>query len=262
MLRMRPIQVIVTLCGLLFASSRAQAQSVTVTLILDTNRIPVGASTLLRAFAQIVPAQRANADRIFSWHVDLLNASNSFAAANPSQLTRTASDQDPRTSSSGIMDVGNLRAVFDTFINAPGAGRTNPVELFSVPVRGVATGRATFRLQAGTGAGLSTDFIVAPSSGGDPLLGGEYSKATAELEVIGTVLSPTLKIASSPLSAAAQRLVISFPTNPGSTYALEFRNNLEAGSDWQALPSAPHNSGTVFDTNNLPRRFYRLRVSP
>src|SRR6185503_18687357 len=57
------------------------AQAVAVTASLDTNVLVVGQSTTLRIFAQVLPAYRTNADRIFSWYVDLLNTNGAAAQA-------------------------------------------------------------------------------------------------------------------------------------------------------------------------------------
>ena len=64
------------LIAALVAPSRAIAQVVAVTLRLDTNVISVGGSTKLRVFAQVIPSVRANAERIFSWYVDVLNTNS------------------------------------------------------------------------------------------------------------------------------------------------------------------------------------------
>jgi hypothetical protein len=67
------------------------------------------------------------------------------------------------------------------------------VELFSLPVEGLAMGQTTFRVQAGSGVpNLSSDFIVAPAGGGEPLFGGDYSLASIDLEVIGGNHAPVL----------------------------------------------------------------------
>jgi hypothetical protein len=247
--------------ALLLIVASAKGQIVSVTLRLDTNRVQVGTATTLHVLAQVVPAQRARTDRIFSWYVDLVNTGGSTAAASYETLSRSASDQDPRTSSSGKPDGANRRGIYDTFLNLAAAGRDTPVELFSVPVAGLAAGHASFAVQAGTGVtGLSADFIVAPLGGGDPLVGGDYSAARVELEVTGGGQLPALSITRTPLSATVQRLTITFPVSTGQDF-LEFRNGLNAGSAWQAWPAGPFNSGVVLDTNSLPHRFYRLRIS-
>src|SRR5437764_7853752 len=76
----------------------SRAQSVSVTLRLDTNQISVGAATTLHVFAQVVPSLRTNADRIFSWYVDVLNTNGTVASANYNAMIKAASDNDPQTS--------------------------------------------------------------------------------------------------------------------------------------------------------------------
>ena len=245
----------------LFAATfSTQAQSVAVTLRLDTNRVEVGASTVLHVYAQIVPGKRAGADRIFSWYVDLGNTAGSVASFDFERLGRSTSDQDPRTSSSGVTEGANRRGIYDTFLNLAGAGKESPVELFSVPVRGSAPGQCILYGQAGTGvAGLGVDFLVAPAEGDELLSGGDYSAAQLPLEVIATPPPPTLFIASTLVASNSRLLSITFAVNPSREYVVEGRSDFGSGSTWLPLPGAPHNSGTVTDTNLLAQRFYRVR---
>jgi len=74
------------LCGafllvLFGAGSFGRAQSVAVFARLDTNTIPVGGATVLHIQAQIVSNLRTNAERIFSWYVDVLNTNGTVAGA-------------------------------------------------------------------------------------------------------------------------------------------------------------------------------------
>src|SRR4051794_24527436 len=89
------------LLGLLLAPAGAMAQAVVVTMRLDTNTISVGGSTTLRVFAQVAPNVRANAERIFSWYVDVLNTNGLVASANYGSMQKSASDNDPNLSSTG-----------------------------------------------------------------------------------------------------------------------------------------------------------------
>jgi hypothetical protein len=247
----------------LVAAPQVHAQAVAVTVNVETNQLQIGGTTLLHVLAQVVPADRPSTDRIFSWYVDLLDPVSSVAALDLANFRKTTSDQDPQTSSNGVVDASNLRGVYDTFLNLSAAGRDNPVELFSIPVKAVAPGHARISVQAGTGVpGLAADFIVATLNGGDPLFGGDYSAAAADLEVPSPNLETQLLIASLPLAAGqGVRLTITFPTAAGHDYTVEARNTLAASSPWQALPGAPHNSGSVTDTNSLQQRFYRLRIN-
>ncbi len=237
------------------------AQVVSVTLSLDTNRIAIGETTTLHVYAQIIAPRRASTDRIFSWYVDLLNATGTAARINADALAKPSSDKDPRTSSSGTAESANRRGIYDTFLNLAGAGRDTRVELFSVPVQGTASGTATFSVTAGSGVtGLGADFIVAPLGGGDPLLGGDYSAASVTLQVSGGVPGPTLSLSLAPTpDGLSQRVTLTFPTTAGQNHFVEFRDSLSDGA-WQSLPSGPHNSGSVVDTTSAPVRFYRLRV--
>jgi hypothetical protein len=252
-------QVLWTLLLLCVATASATAQVVSVTLSLDTNRVAAGTSTTLHAYARIVPGQRAVTDRIFSWYVDLLNSDGQVAKGNYDALQKPAADKDPLTSSPGLTSGDNRVGIYDTFLSLPGAGRDVAVELFSVPVTGLVAGHATLSVRAGTGVpALSQDFIVAPTGGGDPIFGGDYTAAHIDLEVAGGV---ELSIVIAPLPGGQQRVTLSFPTTTGKNYFVEYRDQLGAGPNWQSLPGSPHNASSVSDTNGVPQRFYRVRVT-
>jgi hypothetical protein len=241
----------------------ARAQVVEVTARFDRAVVGIGQSTTLRVFAQVALDQRANTDRIFSWYVDLLNSTAAIAQADFSQLTRSASDNEPRTSSGGVTDGAHRRGIYDTFLNLPGAGVSQPVELFSVPVTGLNAGQAVFRVQAGTGVpNLAADFIVAPNGGGEPWLGGNYAGATATLQVqAGGDDACTVKLnaAHERLAGGQSRVTLTFTPCAGRTHTVEFRHSLTTGQ-WTPLPGAPHNTGSVTDTAPAGRRFYRVRI--
>jgi hypothetical protein len=239
-------------------------QGVAVTVTLDKAKLAVGETTTLHVYGQIVPARRAAADRIFSWYVDLLNETGAAAKLEVDALARPVADKDPATSSGGVTDGAHRRGIYDTFLNLAGAGRDAPVELLSVPVRALAAGRTVFNVVAGSGgAGLGSDFIVAPADGGEPLLGGDYSGASANLEVTASGESgPAISITTVPLPNNQGLLVtLKFPTTAGSSHFVEFRNSLVADASWQPLPGAPHNAGSATDSSTVPIRFYRLRVT-
>ena len=148
-------------------------------------------------------------------------------------------------------------------MNKSGFGIDSPVELFSVAVRGSAPGRATFSVGPGSGVlGLTADFIVAPKEGGEPLVGGVYDAARAQLDVVeSNTCIPRPTISSLALSGGRNRATITFTPCVGVNHLVEFRDQLERGA-WQSLPGGPHNSGTVSDTNSVGTRFYRVRVNP
>jgi hypothetical protein len=241
--------------------SAALAQFVNVTLKLDAAQVSGGGTTTFRVVAQVVPDRRASSDRIFSWYVDLLNEGATVAKADYSKLQRPSSDNHPLTSSPGTTDGAHRRGIYDTFLNRAGAGVAEPVELFNVPVTGLAAGRARFRVQAGSGAsGLGADFIVAPKGGGDPLLGGLYETASIELVVAeAATCTPKLALAREPAAGGQHKITLTFTPCAGKTHFVEFRDSLTAGS-WQALPGSPHNLGTATETTGARMRFYRVRV--
>lgn len=253
-----------TLClaALAFAMvSPACAQSVAVTATLDTNRVAVGGTTTLRVWARVVPARQAEADRIFAWHLDLENLAPAVAGLLATPIERPASDGDPFFSGSGVVVGAHLRGVFDTFLQRPGAGVSNRVELFNLPVRGVSPGTARFQVRPGSGAsGLATDFLVAPKVPGDPWSGGDYAEAVVALEVVGTLGPVVLSIATEPLDATRRRVILSFQPTGGGQPVVESTDALSGSVGWRALAGAPHVGGRALDTNTVPQRYYRVRV--
>lgn len=243
-------------------SVTAQAQFAIVTLKLDTNRVAVGESTVLHVFAQIAAPQRIIAERIFSWNVDLLDSNGNAARSDFSRLLKPASDREPHTSSAGMVDGANRLGIYDTFLDRPGAGREAPVELFSVPIVGVAGGQAIFRVTAGSSSpGPSVDFVLSPAEGDQPLIGGSYEGATVNLEVIGNPpCHPRLDLRQESLATGERRVIISFAPCPAGEHVVEYRDSLTEGS-WQPVAGAPHDSGLVTETISDSVRFYRLRVT-
>jgi len=239
----------------------AFAQAVGVVARLDTNSIHVGGSTVLHIQAQVLSSVRTNADRIFSWYIDVLDTNGVAATAQWGSMTKPASDNDPQTSSSGVNDGANRRAIYDTFLNLPGAGVSNLVELITVPISGLAPGRTRFRVQAGTGAGLSQDFMVAPKSGGNPYTGGDYTAAFADLTVVGDCTAPQISVTPLDGSGLTARWTLRFTPCSGFNHFVESVDQLQTNAVWQALPGAPHNSGSVIISNSVPKRFYRVRVN-
>lgn len=251
------LPIIAALLGLLTAPQVA-AQAVDVTLTLDQSTVLVGQETTLRAFAQIVRELQPSTDRIFSWYVDLLNPNPDAGQLQPLTLARSASDQDPRTSSGGTVDGSNILGIYDTFIDLDAAGRDAPVELFSISIRAIQPGATTLQLRAGTSEpDLGPDFIVAPAGGGDPLLGADYSLAQVQLTVIESLPPVRLEI-----ERAGSTITLSFPLVPGASHFVEFQDALDPAAPWQPLPNSPHNSGEATDQLNGSFRFYRLRMEP
>lgn len=239
----------------------AQGQAVDVTVSLDSTSIPTGGSTTLRVFARVVTAQQTNSSRIFSWYVDVLNTNGTVATAGYNAMLKTASDKNISTSSTGMQDAANRRGIYDTFLNLPGAGVNAAVELMAIPVTGLVAGQTRFRVQAGTGVGLSSDFLVATNGGGAPLTGGNYSLAEAVLTVAGAV-NITVSMSVTNAAGGAKGVTLSFPTPAGFNYTAQYRDQLSGGVDWQSLPGAPHNSGGAFQLTTAGSRFYRVAATP
>ncbi len=245
---------------ILSAVNHATAQAVAVTVRLDTNSIPAGGSTTLRVFAQVVPGLRPTTDRIFSWYLDVLNTNGAAASGNYATMLKPLSDNDaPPVSSSGVTQGANRRGVYDTFMNLPGAGVNAPVELMRIPVNGLAVGQTRFVIQPGTGAGLSTDFLVAPIGGGAPYEGGSYAVAFADLQVTaGSLCNPVLQIVR---LAGGTQARITFTPCAGRTHTLESLSAIDGVAVWQTVAGAPHNSGNVVVNLAGALRIYRLRIT-
>lgn len=239
----------------------AFGQAVAVTAALDAPTIAAGQTTTLRVFAQVKPEFRASADQIFSWYLDVQNTNGSAVAANYAALVKPTSDNDPLLSSTGTADGAHRRGIYDFFITRPGAGVSAPVELMRISITGQVAGRTRFVVSAGTGVdGFGADFLVLPLAEGEPLTGGDYTAAFADLVVTGTAgCVPELQMA--PLAGGpAGTWQLSFTPCVGRTHTVESRVGLEAGGTWTALPGAPHNSGSLTVTNNATSRFFRVRV--
>lgn len=249
---------------LLAGSGLSQGQSVAVTMSLDTNQLAVGQTTKLHVLAQVIPGLQPSSAQIFSWCVNVLNTNGAVASANYGAMLKTASDNDPQTSSTGTADGPNRRGIYDTFLNLPGAGVTNAVELMSIPVTGAAGGTTRFLTQAGTGVPMDSDFLVFPNDGGDFYTGGDYSAAVADLTVIGSAPPSTLRLKIARLANNGRpggTLQLTFTPSAGYTYTVESLAAFGKTNSWQALPGAPHNSGTVIVTNTGRASFYRVHAT-
>lgn len=251
------------MAGLIWAAGgvqNLQAQAVAVTASLDTNTVVMNGSTVLRIYAQVVPALQASSERIFSWYLDVLNPEPAVASCAYDAMQKPASDNDPLISSLGFAAGGDRKGIFDTFLNRPGAGTYERVELMAIPVRGIGAGSTRFSVRAGTGVeGLSNDFIVAPLSGSGMSTGGDYQLAYADLQVSSPCSPVRLAVQRDDRGGGRGNMMLVFTPCSGMTHTLEFRSSLEGGT-WQPWPGAPHNSGTIAVTNIPAGGFFRLRI--
>jgi len=246
-------------CVLLGAPA-AHAQVVDVTLTLDTNTVAVGEMTQLRVWAQVIPSLQADAERIATWHLDLLNLNGAVASADYDAMVKPESDNYPAPGSSTGTDEGaNRRGIFDSFLDLAksGIGVTNPVQLMSIPVTGTAGGVVEFQAAAGTGEPLiAADFLVNPLDLGDPMIGGNYGAASVQLNV-EAVCALQLGIG---YTATPGVLALAFTPCAGYNHTVEFANVVTTNTVWMALPGAPHNTGSLNVTNSVSPRFYRVRA--
>ena len=70
----------------------------------------------------------------------------------------------------------------------------------SIPITGLTSGKTRFLVQAGTGASLSYDFQVAPSGGGSPYTGGDYTAAFVDLTVTNNAAPCVISLKETQLS--------------------------------------------------------------
>ena len=249
----------------LAAVTAARAQVVGITVQLDTNVVAVSQSTTLHIYAQVLPAYRTNAERIFSWYVDVLNTNAAVATANYAALLKPLADNGLLISSNGFTSGANRLGIFDTFLNLPGAGTNPPVELLRIPVTGLAAGQTRFGVRHGTGQpSLSQDFIVAPKEGDEFLYGGDYSSAFVNLTVIPGVSGSItcLSISHTNLSASLHKVTLNFCPAAGYDHYVEYRALAGGGTGWQTAAGGPYNSGVYVETNSVPMRYYRVRAVP
>ena len=92
--------------------------------------------------------------------------------------------------------------------------------------------------------------------------GGDYTTASATLTVASGG-APDVSGLRPKVQRVSGMARVLFTPKPGFTHVVEYSNTLGGGT-WTALPGTPHNSGAVDDASSLgvPRRFYRVKVSP
>ncbi len=253
------------LCWIGISASLHAANAVDVTVTIEPASLRVGETATLKVFGRVNASLRAQSDRVFSWYLDLLNGNPTVASGNYGALLMPASDSPAGTtptSSKGTTVGGNRLGLHNTFMNLPGAGVAAPVELIRLELTALAAGTASFSVRAGTSVpGLTHDFIVAPTGGGNPFTGGTYTAAMATLTVQASGGDPTLLRPRIERLAGGVRVL--FTPQAGFNHVVESSETLNPGS-WADLPGAPHNTGQVDDPSALtaPYRFYRIRFGP
>jgi hypothetical protein len=224
----------VALLGLILSIPSFAAPAVRVTLQLDNNLLKVGDSTTAHVMAQIVPDQTNNTVQIVTWYVDLLDTAKAVIQIDPTTIVVPSSDSDPSTSSKGALDSsGNLRGVYDTLLNTPGAGHDAPIELFSVKIKAATVGSATFSVAAGTTApALDEDFIVSTLTG-DPVFGGLYDTTTNQVSSFNNVPPTIDSIADITVAEGTQMTVTAkgHDADVGQTLRYSLAGVLPAGAN-------------------------------
>lgn len=237
------------------------APAVRVTLQLDKNVLKVGEFTTAHVFAEIVPDQRESSDQIVTWYVDLLNTAPTAIEIVANSVVVPFADSSPNTSSKGTLTAGNLRAVYDTFLNTPNAGHDEPIELFSVQLKAIAVGTTTFSVAAGTTApALDEDFIVSTKTG-DPAFGGLYDTATAEVSSFNNVPPTINPIANQTINEGVRLAVtaVGRDADVGQTLRYTFATAAPAGATLDPVTGAlswtpAENQGPIVFT-------FRIKVS-
>jgi hypothetical protein len=254
-------------------------QVVNVSAKLDTNVVLLGQSTVLRVFAQVAPEFRADADRILSWYIDVLNGDPAIASLDFVAMQTSASDNDPLLSSTGTTDNSQgqrRRGIHNTFLNRAAAGTGQPVELLAIPVKTLAAGQAQFQILAGTGVpALTSDFVVAQKNDKPPLAGGEYSAAGVSFFVDSAIVfvsDITVLEGNAGSSDAVFNLSLSKPSSQPIPINFATANgSATAGSDYTAAASSiTFSPGTtnqtitvkiLGDTVQEPTEFFVLNLT-
>jgi len=249
---------------MLIALPAARADdAVQVTVALDDSTLEVGETTTLRVYAQVDSALQAEAERIFSWYIDLLNSNGTVATADYDSLTMNASDSpdgSEPTASRGTNDGAHRRGIHNTLLDAgTGTGVATAVELLAVEVTALATGQAMFGVLSGTNVALAYDFIVAQDGGG-MFTGGTYELASATLTV-SDAGPPDLSGLNLSIRMIGGVPRIEFNPVAGMQHTVEVSDALLPGT-WTPLAGAPHNTGSLDDTSAGAdrNRFYRIKV--
>ena len=229
--------------------------AVEVTIEAAETSLRVGQSTTVTIYGQIDAAIASDSDQIFSWYIDILNDDGEVAGGYANLATPT-SDNNPLTSGDGTVMGADLRGIYDTFLDHPGAGKGSRVVLVQFEVTARSVGTATFSVAAGTTAGSLSDFLVSKTGGGS-YSGGIYAGASVAI----SVSRPDLRL---DVSRTADQADITFnPISlPGFTHTIQFSDTLQPPS-WIDLPGGPHNSGIASQVvAGHVRRFYRVAVNP
>ncbi len=240
---------------LLLLASPAWSQSARLTARLDQPRLPVGAITVLRVFAELPPASQDGVQQIARWRLDLHSSHPAVANGRFQELTRPASDHGI-DGSDGFQEEGALRDVGDSLLLTPNAGRAGPVELFALPITAYTAGQTLFSLQPPAAA---HPVLVLTTNGTELPAHVDWSNATASLEAfVETEVPLPSRVRVVPtFDLAGQDFTLRFLPQPGVDHVVEFSDHL--ASAWHPLPDAPHNSGEVTDRPATATRFYRVR---
>ena len=188
----------------------------------------------------------------------MLNGNGLVATADWNNLVTSFSDNNANTSDDGKIAGDDCVGIYETFLNRASAGKGTPVELLRVEVTALALGTAEFTARAGTTvANLAEDFLVARLGGGAPFTGGDYSAATATLDIID-IDGISFEMARQPNGDVQ----LSFLPVAGKTHVIQYNDNDLDNAMWFDLSFPPHNSGSKTDINpNTDRRFYRVLIT-
>jgi len=236
------------------------ADAVNVTMEADSTSLAVGETTTVRVYGQIDGAIEAESLQMTTWYIDVLNSNAATASGYASVVTTASDNYLAAVPYDGTMAGENLRGIHDWFLDTAGAGKGSRIELVSFEVTALAAGVSTYSVAPGTTLGLAHDFQVAKSDlSADPFTGGDYSAASVEITVGGSLDLSALGVT---INVTGNQAELNFTPIASYDHTVEWSPNLLPGF-WTGLPGGPHNSGTALhDITDAMARFYRVILTP
>lgn len=175
--------------GVLVLASAAQAgaivdvtSSINASLVDGKYRLTLGEKYTLSVFGQLKESAASSDNGIFSWDVDLRVGDTSVLSLLTATVDRTGWEKNPSTSSSGTPTTWGLNAIYDAAVSNTELGIGTPVRLFSVNFTAAKRGLSTLAIQPDDTIGA--DFFTWTSDSSSPVVAGDYSLATATINVV------------------------------------------------------------------------------
>lgn len=188
------------LAGGLVCAGFAQAEAIDVTVSVDAPfdgekyTVVLGNTHKLSVFGQVKPeaVDEGKDNGIFGWDVDLRVGDANIleflrATMDPPRWTNRPPDWtgNPDTSSDGTPMSWGIDAIYDTGEDDKALGVESPIQLFSIPFKGISLGESGMTIEFDDTTG--TDFVT-----WDDDIGGDYSAAVAQIRVVPEPASMSL----------------------------------------------------------------------